>query len=146
MSESERERTQRRVYVLPSELVERITEFQTEMGLPSEVEAARRLLDEALKQRDDALAIARRFRSKLAETRIFADIARDVLVGHPRVSSITFQPNSIQFSTNDGEEVTIKADGSGSVQATNRYGGNTTLNSFAEEKRIGKELDDEIPF
>lgn len=39
---------QRRVYVLPAELVDRIRAYGHETGCRSEVEAARRLLDDAL--------------------------------------------------------------------------------------------------
>ena len=43
-----REGTERRVYVLPAELVERIRSFQRDERLPSETEAARQLLELAL--------------------------------------------------------------------------------------------------
>jgi hypothetical protein len=88
---SVKEKTQRRVYVLPAELVGRIVAYQNEVGLSSEVEAARRLLDAALKSRDTYSTLIARFRSRLTETRIPAEIAKDVLVGHPLVERISFK-------------------------------------------------------
>lgn len=87
----------RRVYALPQELADRIVEYQKEKGLPSEVEAARRLLDEALKSRDDMTKIINRFLSKLSTTRIASEVAKDVIVGHPLVESLSFDQNGIQF-------------------------------------------------
>lgn len=87
----------RRVYALPAEMVDRITQFQQEKGLNSEVEAVRRLLDEALKSRDDMTKIINRFLSRLGRTRSTADAARDVLVGHPKVHSITFDGDDVIF-------------------------------------------------
>jgi len=91
------EATQRRVYVLPTELVNRIVEFQNEKKLPSEVEAARRLLDEALKHRDTDATIIRRFLSRLENIRIPSEVAKDVLVGHPLVTNIQFSRDSVTF-------------------------------------------------
>lgn len=82
---------QRRVYALPQEMVDRIVEFQKEKGLPSEVEAVRRLLDEALKSRDNLGSLINRFLSRLSVHRVLSEAARDVLVGHPLVRSVTFE-------------------------------------------------------
>jgi len=106
-----KEKTQRRVYVLPAELVERIVAYQNELGLGSEVEAARRLLDGALKSRDTYSTLIARFRSRLSETKIPAEIAKDVLVGHPLVLRISFSDDRIEFAMKDGLNVTIWTDG-----------------------------------
>ncbi|OQP84206.1 hypothetical protein BTR14_20610 [Rhizobium rhizosphaerae] len=109
---SDKEKSQRRVYVLPTELVERIIAYQTEMGIASEVEAARRLLDEALRHREDWFAITRRFQERLKETKVMSDIAKEVLVGHPKVRSVKFASGgSIQFEVTTGDEVTIDPNG-----------------------------------
>lgn len=92
-----KESAQRRVYVLPTELVDRIVAFQNEKGLPSEVEAARRLLDEALKTRDTDETIIKRFLSRLKDIRIPSEVAKDVLVGHPLVTNIQFARDSVIF-------------------------------------------------
>src|SRR6476646_673720 len=106
-----KEKTHRRVYVLPAELVDRIVAFQKEVGLSSEVEAARRLLDGALKSRDTYTTLITRFRSRLTETRIPAEIAKDVLVGHPLVDRISFREDYLEFVMKDGLEITIWTNG-----------------------------------
>lgn len=113
---TEKEKSQRRVYVLPNELVERITGFQTEMGIQSEVEAVRRLLDNALKGRDDWRSITKRFLEKLKDTPFLTDIARDVLIGHPLVHRISTTSSNIIFELTTGETVDIGK--GGNVHAT----------------------------
>ena len=114
-----KEPTQRRVYVLPSELVDRIVEFQTEKGLPSEVEAVRRLLDEALKHRDTESTVIRRFLSRLDNIRITSEVARDVLVGHPLITEVSFGRDNVTFSMKGYgkfriyEDKTVKEDWNG---------------------------------
>ncbi|MBE0559925.1 MAG: hypothetical protein IH622_03705 [Ochrobactrum anthropi] len=136
----DKEKTQRRVYVLPTDLVERIVAYQQDMGLPSEVEAARRLLDEALMRRDDWRAITNRFLEKLKETRVMSDIAKDILVGHPLVSQVRMDPGTIKFDLTSGE--TIEITNNGLVTATDNYGQNLDLNASP----FSRHLDDEIPF
>lgn len=109
----DKEKPQRRVYLLPSELVERITAFQNRMGIVSEVEAVRRLLDEALKHREDAEQIIRNFASKMKETKILADIAKDVLVGHPKVSRIEFGDGDVTAVLTSGETLKFYSSGGG---------------------------------
>lgn len=147
----EKEKTQRRVYVLPTELVDRITAFQSDMGLQSEVEAARKLLDEALKRRDDWRAITRRFQDKLKETRMLTDIAGDVLVGHPLVEGINFASNSTTFKLITGETVTVNKDGT--VSAVDEYQNEIELDpkprkDFGRGGGFSQKLgeDDDIPF
>jgi hypothetical protein len=137
-----KEKTQRRVYVLPAELVERIVAFQNEVGLTSEVEAARRLLDGALKSRDTHSTLIARFRSRLTETRIPAEIAKDVLVGHPLVDRISFRDDRIEFAMKDGIEVTIWTDGKYHVEQDNQridFGPKPVRSRTSD-------MDDEIPF
>lgn len=139
----DKEKTQRRVYVLPNELVDRIVAYQTEMGLQSEVEAARKLLDEALKSRDDWRSITRRFKEKLAETKILSDIAKDVLIGHPLVTSVHFEPSAVRFSLSSGE--TVEINGLGVVSASDGYNNDLELNP-ENGGAFSRDLDDDIPF
>jgi hypothetical protein len=104
---NEKEKAQRRVYVLPNELVDRIVAYQQEFGIQSEVEAVRKLLDEALKSRDNWRTIARRFKERLSETKVLTDIAKDVLMGHPLVTAIRLHGDSIEFTLKGGEQITI---------------------------------------
>ncbi|TGP24893.1 MULTISPECIES: hypothetical protein [unclassified Mesorhizobium] len=108
-------KTQRRVYVLPTELVDRMVAYQQEMGLASEVETARRLLDEALKHHDTALSITRRFQDRLKETRLLADIAKDVLIGHPLLSTLRMELDRIEFTLTRGDQITVHADGRATI-------------------------------
>lgn len=112
----EKEKSQRRVYGLPPELVERIVQYQKEMGLPSEVEAARRLLDAALMYRDDWKAVVDRFLEKRADSHVLGDAVKAVLVDHPLVKSIDFGEQSIAFKMKEGIDVRIWK--SGKYEAT----------------------------
>lgn len=134
---SDKEKTQRRVYVLPTELVERVTAFQSRMGFSSEVEAARRLLDEALMHREDAEQIIKNFAQAMKETKILSDIAKDVLVGHPKVSQIHFDGNQVRVSLTDGEEIIFYSHGGGRLKRT--YGDAVKFDAEGE-------LEDAIPF
>ena len=103
--------TQRRVYVLPDELVGRILAFQRETGSPSETEAARRLLDEALKRRDTYKSIIERFLNRFKEIHILSDVAKEVLAGHPLISTIRFEDDAIHFRLINNCKITINTDG-----------------------------------
>lgn len=108
--------TQRRVYALPADLVERIVEFQKEKGYPSEVEAARRLLDDALKSRDTVDKIISRFMTRLGSLRITTEVAKDVLVGHPLIKSMSFGQDSVSFLMKDDDwQVSINDKGNVTV-------------------------------
>ena len=106
----------RRVYALPAEMVDRITKFQRDKGLASEVEAVRRLLDEALKSRDDLDTIINRLLSKLGQVRIAAEAARDVLVGHPLVVGMSFGDSSVSFQLKNGDQATVFESGHVSIK------------------------------
>lgn len=108
-------KTQRRVYVLPTELVERIVAYQQEVGISSEVEAARRLLDEGLKHHDTGLSITRRFQDRLKDTRLLADVAKDVLIGHPLLSTLRMELDRIEFTLLRGDQITVHADGRATI-------------------------------
>lgn len=142
-----KDKAQRRVYVLPNDLVERIVAYQEAMGISSEVEAARRLLDEALMRRDDWRSIARRFKERLKETRVLSDIAKDVLIGHPLVVSVRFEGNGVRFGMSDDISVLITS--TGEVTARDEgYGGDRDL-EFEPKKAGGnfsRDMDDDIPF
>lgn len=139
----------RRVYALPSEMVERITKFQQEKGLASEVEAVRKLLDEALKSRDDLETIVNRLLAKLGQTRIASDAARDILAGHPLVTSISFHEDSVVFELKKGDGARIYENGAVQLVGTEKAWyptdkGNPYRGGSA--KIPTADLDDEIPF
>jgi len=112
---------QRKVYMLATDLVERITDYQRLSGMQSEVEAVRELLDEALNAHDDWRTITNRFLSGIRfghET--FRESAKKVLVGHPLVDSVIFEPDYVVFELATGEQ--IRVDNRGNVDATNEDG------------------------
>lgn len=146
MSET-RETTQRRVYVLPSELVERIVEFQSDKNLPSEVEAVRRLLDEALKFRDTPENIVVRFRERLRSDRIPSSVARDVLVGHPQIEQVGFhERDAVTFRFRDHGEFRIDADGDAFRDGNTGYGEPHWVPFPDKPSKTSNDDDDEIPF
>lgn len=108
--------TQRRVYALPTETVERIVEYQKEKGFQSEVEAVRRLLDEALKSRDTPTKIINRLLARLEVHRVATAAAGEVLMGHPMVEGMRFTRDSVTVKLTDAPEVTIQDDGSVSFE------------------------------
>lgn len=136
----EKETSIRRVYVLPSELVARIVEFQEEKNYPSEVEAVRKLLDEALLHRDTAETIINRFKSRLEGLRMPAEVAKDVLVGHPLVSNISFGRDEIVFELTDGNNYRITDKGDVSYKST--YG----REPWKRWATLSRDMDDDIPF
>lgn len=139
--------SKRRVYDLPLELVDRITAFQQEKKLPSEVEAVRRLLDEALKYRDTPDLIIARFKDRLREDGIPASVARDVLSGHPLVATIDQSDmDAISFKMKDGGVFMVNAAGKSYV-LEDGYG-DRWQEYPPTPKAIEKQtpFDDDIPF
>lgn len=134
----DKDKGQRRVYVLPNELVERIVAYQEEMGIQSEVEAARRLLDEALKRRDNWESLTRRFQERLKESKLLSDIAKDILMGHPLVSVIKIEENAIAFELTTSENVRISDNGE--ALANDRFNRNWLI------KPNGEKEEDPLPF
>ncbi|MDU0339557.1 hypothetical protein [Bosea rubneri] len=145
---------QRRVYLLPNELVERVVAYQEMTGLSSEAEAARRLIDEALKSKDTYKTILERFRARLKDIPVLSEAAKDVIVGHPLVTKIEFMPDYIAFTLKDGFNGSIRANGYWA--AFDEY--NTQVEQYPpapEEPKSGgtfgrqskkSGLDDDIPF
>ncbi len=139
--DKERDKGQRRVYMFPAELVDRITKFQHDVGYASEVEAVRRLLDSALKSRDKPDDLIYRFLERRKETKDLAEIAKDTLVGHPLVASLKFGDDEIEFSFKQGGTYSITTAGKVLVSrngAWKPYQGRGLV--------LDDNLDDDIPF
>ncbi len=88
---------QRRVYVLPKDLVERIAQYQEMGGFGSEVEVVRSLLNEALNKIDSTAMLLDRVREKFTSVPNPAMVAKEVLAGHPLVTKIEFMDNEVEF-------------------------------------------------
>lgn len=125
----------RRVYSLPKELVDRIVAFQEEKRYPSEVEAVRRLLDEALLHRDTDATIIKRFQSRLHNLRMPSEVAKEVLVGHPLITDISFQRDSVTFTVKGYGKYLIHENGNAKE-----------YNTYSKEWQDWSEFGDDIPF
>ena len=102
----------RRLYALPTSLVWRIQLFQRDNGLASETEAARRLLEEALPLHDTISDVFYRFDQRLEFHRGDRhEAAKEVLVGHPKITWLKFEGDTISFEMG-GHELKLLADGS----------------------------------
>lgn len=152
--------TERRIHVLPKELLERVRAYQADNGISSEVEAVRRLLDMALQMRDTLDDVLRKLKLKLSEERDLRTLARDILWSHPKITGVQFGDGDLTFDFSDGSSGKIDQNGRLSV----RYSGDNydnwhdyTLISEREKQpksTVGRRdiqpsifpSDDEIPF
>ncbi|KXV70991.1 hypothetical protein AD952_11010 [Acetobacter cerevisiae] len=152
--EQEKPTTERRIHVLPVELLERIRAYQSENNIPSEVEAVRRLLSEALQARDSIDDVMKQVRAYFRQDRDLRAMARDVLSGHILVNRIDIDDSEVRFGMRNGDAGSIKRDGSmktGSVTDD----GNLWLNndwprvhehSTSNWSSPASDRDSEIPF
>lgn len=143
----------RKVYMLPRELVDRIGSFQQDKRLPSEVEAVRRLLDEALKYRDTPELIVDRIKERLKTNGLIHAVGNDVLREHPLIATIDqADDNRIGFSMKSGRVFRVFFSGRAEEKDTSSNGYSETWDPFPiMQKAISKDkprsdLDDEIPF
>jgi hypothetical protein len=144
-----KEGTERRVYVLPIEQIERIRAYQTSNGIASEVEAVRRLIDSALQMRDSVGDILNKLQSKFIEEKDLRVLARDILAGHALVKSVHFEDDAVAFGCAGGERGKIDNKGRMYVgdMSTNWDDWETYRPSTENARRPPvADLDDEIPF
>lgn len=143
----DKEKNQRKVFILPTELVERVGAFQAETGLMSEAEAVRRLLDEALKARDTYKTLIERFLVRLKEVRFLSDAA-GILLGHPQVTGMQFDKESLTFTLTNGFECKIEANGNWGVwdQDRNEHDRFPPRERQTFGRSSSPKLDDDIPF
>lgn len=160
-SADRKEGTERRVYNLPADLLERLRAYQTSQGIASEAEAARRLLDSALQMRDTVDALLVKLKARFADERDLRVLNRDVLAAHPLIIKIELDDTSVTFTMRTGDAGRINT--SGQI-----YKGESSSDYFHEvddapkrrppavsprptgkpswEADKGGDLDDEIPF
>ncbi len=108
---ADKEPTERRVYVLPTEQLERIRAYQNGNGISSEVEAVRRLLNSALQMRDTPQDILKKLKSRYADEKDIRVLAKDILAGHALVTSIRFSDDGVSFYLTGDECGKIGRDG-----------------------------------
>lgn len=106
---------QRKIYVLPKELIGRIVKFQRKHGYPSEVEAVRYLLNKALlfSQTPDELMTDIWIYSELVagDAEAIENMVKDLLMGHPLVSILSVQKNGYFITLENGVEYKISKNG-----------------------------------
>ncbi len=103
--------TERRVYVLPKELLERLRAYAARKAITAEVEAVRRLLDKALQMEDSAIDILNKLKARFADEKDLRVLARDVLAAHVLVKKINYEENAVSFELADGSEGLIDNEG-----------------------------------
>ncbi|QOF94197.1 hypothetical protein IFJ82_09555 [Novacetimonas hansenii] len=154
--DQEKPTTERRVHVLPVELLERVRTYQTDNNIPSEVEAVRRLLSEALQARDTIDDIMKQVRAYFRQDRDLRAMAKEVLSGHILVNRIVINDADVEFGLRNGDAGSIRNDGSMKIGTVQDDGGiwlkedwpRTPKESTRDAKnRAGASvLDEEIPF
>lgn len=116
----DKEGIQRKVWLLPDELSDRIRAFQLSQGMGAEVVAARFLLNSALQMRDTVPDILRKLSGLHATEKDLRLLAKNVLATHPLVTSVGFEEDSVWFSFSDRAHG--KIDRSGGVYIGARQG------------------------
>ena len=141
----------RATYVLPADLVERINQYKNDIGIASDDEAVRRLIDDALKHRDDMFMITGRLLDKLHSLKSLREAAGYVLANHPLVKHISFDAGSLIFSLDDDYSLDVTPKGVVTIydkdSNTVRFSGKDLPKWLSDENRPRKyDLDDDIPF
>jgi hypothetical protein len=108
---TDKDLTERRVHVLPKELLERLRAHQQRKGISSEVEAVRRLLDRALQMEDTVGDILNKLKAKFVGEKDLRVLARDVLATHVLVRRMYYEDNVISFDLADGSGGQINGEG-----------------------------------
>lgn len=147
----EKATTERRIHVLPVELLDRVRSYQTDNGIASEVEAVRRLLSEALQARDTIDDLMKQVRAQFKKDRDFRTLARDVLSGHILVKRIEIFDNDLQFTMKSDDTGKINRRGEMQTGTANDDGYTSFWRDWPAEPvktvRVAHpDLDEEIPF
>lgn len=88
-------------YVLPKELIERIEQYKFAIGISSDDEAVRRIIDDFLKKRDEIVDVINRIISKYKLIKSMREAASTVLANHPLVTTISFEKGNVVFDFDD---------------------------------------------
>lgn len=155
---ADKETTERRVYVLPKELLDRLRAYMTRNGIAAEVEAVRRLLDTALQMRDSTTDILATLKAKFAEEKDLRLLARDVLAAHVLVREVHYEDDAIAFCLSGDEYNRYgRIDGAGRIFLGSNWEDWSEVGKPARsvpsrgggpswDTPKGGDLDDEIPF
>jgi hypothetical protein len=111
--------TERRVYNLPASLLARLRAYQISQAIPSEAEAARRLLDYALQLRDTVFNILQTLDARYAEERDLRVLASDILTKHTLVTHVEFEESAVNFTLRNQTRGRIEENGALKFQEQN---------------------------
>ena len=153
-----KEATERRVYNLPMDLLERLRAYQASQGIVSEIEAVRRLLHNGLQMRETNKDVLATLDTKYADEKDLRVLAGEVLSKHILVESIKFEKGAVVFQMEDGTRGRMEDGGklyfadandrdddwSSYPPADYRPRNRSGKPSWEPDK--GGDLDDEIPF
>lgn len=143
-------------YVLPKELIERVEKYKTAIGVSSDDEVVRRIIDDFLKKTDEFVDIVGRILDKYKSLRSMREAAGVVLANHPLVLSISFQENNqVYFVFDDPfyDRITVELTHWGQVSVKKSDGSlfkffKEYAPSWADKKQITEVASesDQIPF
>ena len=140
--------SERRIHVLPKELLDRVRAFQSDQGIASEVEAVRRLLDSALQARDDVYSLLIKLRQAFKSERDLRILAKEILISHTLVTSVSFEDGELVFRV--GTEDRGKIDRQGrtffDTDPTSHIAEWRETPPPAPAPEKSGDMDDEIPF
>lgn len=138
--------TERRVYVLPKELLNRMRAYQYENNIPSEVEVVRKLLDEALQARDTLDSIMIKVRDAYESERDLRLVAQNILSGHILVKYLMIADDRLEFGLRNGEAGSLHINGDLKKGSVNDDGTLWVHHIWAPPEPKVDGLDEEIPF
>ena len=151
-----KEATERRVYNLPTDLLERLRAYQASQGIVSEIEAVRRLLHNGLQMRETVQDILATLEAKYADEKDLRVLAGEVLSKHILVEKIAFEKGAIVFHMENGTRGRMESGGNlYFAEANDRDDDWSSYPRVVYQPRAksspswdaGKgDLDDEIPF
>ena len=158
---------ERRVYNLPTALVLKLRAFQAAQNIPSETEAARRLIEAALQARETVFDILLSVEVMVSNDPSLRNLGAE-LMKHSLITGTMLIDGGLVFSMTDGHSGRVSPDRQGSfnLNYTDQDWRHDNWSSFDQWKRenrsrpkhgygstssagwepSGNDLDDEIPF
>lgn len=97
--------------LLPPALIWRISRYKENHSLPSNEEAAKRLLKIALDERESTKDILDKLHESYQRERDLRILAREVIASHAAVLNINYGPDYVWFNTNNRESGAIDKKG-----------------------------------
>lgn len=98
-------------FVLPQELITAIEKYKRAIGVASDDEVVRRILNEFMRRRDEMSDIVVSLLDKYKSLRSMRDAAGLVLANHPLVKAMTFNEGGVYFKLEEGLSVEATATG-----------------------------------